>query len=181
MSKLICKSYFEATGAEDDVETLIAVGHSRSAITIVVSDRGRRRYREGSASRGLRRGSVIADAVLDEPGSHSFRPLYVGRSLRQLDVPTEEDEAVAPLIVCGPLTSYFNAAEDGAVSGDDLLHVMLGGGVARRIAERLLLDVYRGGILVAVRVNDAASAAAQWILGDGRPSNSGFGMGNLSA
>lgn len=182
MSKLVCKSYFDATEAEDDIETLIAVGHYRSAITVVVSDRGRRRYREESAPRGLRRGSVIADAVLAEPQPRSVRALVVEHALRQLDVPTtEEDEAVTPLIVCGSLTNCFKAAEDGAVSGDDLLQVMLGAGVARRIAERLLLDVLRGGILVAVRVNDAASAITQRILGDVNPLNSGFGMGRLSA
>jgi hypothetical protein len=176
MSKLVCKSYFDATEAEDDVDTLIAVGHYRSDITVVVSDRGRRRYREESAPRGLRRGSVIADAVLGESRSRAVRAIVVGLTPRQLDMPIiEEDEAVMPLIVCGSLTNCFKSAEHVAGTGDDLLDVMLGAGVARRIAERLLLDVFRGGILVAIRVNDAASAIAQRILGEGNAQNSGLG------
>lgn len=182
MSKLVCKSYFDATDAEEDVDTLIALGHYRSEITVVVSDRGRIRYREESAPRGLRRGSVIANAVLDESGCRSVRASVAGLTPHERDIPiSDADEAVMPMIVCGSLANCFKAAEHVAGNGDDLLEVMLGAGVARRVAERLLLDVFRGGILVAIRVNDAAAAITQRILGEGNGQNGVLGIGRLSA
>ena len=154
MSNLVCKAYFDAIEAEEDVQTLIAMGHRRSDISVVLSDRGRLRYRQEATARGIRRGSIIDQALLAEPKPRAM-PV----------APGEADVAVTPLTVRGVLAHRL-AQSKGVVPAEELLNLMLGAGVPRRTAEHLLGDVVRGGILVAVRVQDGATAIVQRVIND---------------
>jgi hypothetical protein len=153
VNNLVCKSYFDAIEAEEDVETLIATGYRRSDISVALSDRGRHRYREESAPRGLRRESIIAEVLLEASPSGVLHAICL-----------EGDEDVALVTVRGPLALHLTENQ-GTAGSNELLDVLLAAGVSRRVAEHLLQDVLRGGILVAVRVQSTAAAIVQHLLG----------------
>jgi hypothetical protein len=169
MSHLDCESYFDATEADTDVAALLAIGHSRSDFTVVMSDRGQRRYRGHLAPRGLRRGSVLAVAILREPWIPAAQAIIV------------DDERMTPLVVWGSLAIRFNPDEELPSTTRDLIGVLISEGVARRTAEHLLGDVFRGGILLSVRVRDEREPSTRRIVGGSDERNADLGNCRLSA
>jgi hypothetical protein len=151
MAQLLCKSYFDAAEAADDLDTLFAAGHSPSEITLVVSDRGQGRSQQAHLH-GLRTPSAIADVVLKKPRCLTA----VGQSLKQQGVAAYEEHRVF-VIVCGALAIRFAVLGGVGSAGYGLLDVLLAAGVPPNKAGHLMLDLLRGGILVAVRIPDAAS------------------------
>jgi hypothetical protein len=156
--QLVCKSYFNAAEAADDLETLIAVGHSPSNITLAMSRR-EGRYARHDRQEGLRTPRPIANVLLKMPHWRTT----LRQTLRQQGVTTCEAQGLV-VIVCGALAVRFPVLDGVGSAG--LLDVLLGGGVRRRKAERLMLDLLRGGIVAAVSVNEAASEITRRIIGD---------------
>jgi hypothetical protein len=158
--QIVCKSYFDAAEAADDLETLIAVGHPPGDITLVMSHRPRLRSRRAHPQ-GLRTPSAIADVVLKLPRC----PTALSQSLKQQGIKAYEEHG-SVVIVCGALAMSFPVLDGVDRAGHGLHEALVIAGVRPRKAERLMVDLLRGGIVVAVRVNDAASEITRRILGD---------------
>jgi hypothetical protein len=92
-------------------------------------------------------------------------PTALRQSLKQQGIKAYEEHG-AVVIVCGALAMSFPVLDGIDRAGHGLHEVLLTAGVRPRNAERLMADLFRGGIVVAVRVNDAASEITRRILGD---------------
>jgi hypothetical protein len=92
-------------------------------------------------------------------------PTALSQSLKQQGIKAYEEHG-AVVIVCGALAMSFPVLDGIDRAGHGLHEVLLTAGVRPRNAERLMADLFRGGIVVAVRVNDAASEITRRILGD---------------
>jgi hypothetical protein len=158
--RIVCKSYFDPAEAADDLETLIEVGHPPGDITLVMSHRPRLRSRQAHLQ-GLRTPRAIADVVLKLPRC----PIALSESLKQQGIKAYEEHG-AVVIVCGALAKTVPLLDGVDRAGHGLHEILLTAGVRPHNAERLMVDLLRGGIVVAVRVNDAASEITRRILGD---------------
>jgi hypothetical protein len=129
MSNFVCKSYFDAIDAEEDVQTLVASGQPRSDITVIFSERARSRYRKESADRGLRCGSMVAQAITGSPHPSGFQATLI-----------EEGEAGASVTVWGRLSKPL-VARPGIHACGQLLDLMILGGQFKLYQPRALQNV----------------------------------------
>ena len=154
--KTIVGLFESPTEATTVVEELVAAGHPRDEISLVVHEHAATEHAGDETSGTVVATGVGAGAVLGGVGG-----LLVG--LGALAIP-----GIGPVLAAGPLAAMLAGAGIGAAAGS-VLGVLASFGIPDDDAAAYAEAVRRGGALVAVRTDDATADRAVGIIARHHP------------
>ncbi len=157
----ITASFYDRAATEHAVDDLVAAGIPRDDISVVMSNATRDRYYGGEGDvRGanIAKGAAGGGAIGGSLGAIAGGLLIGGGVLA-----VATGGAAIPFLVAGPIAGALAGGGAGAAVGS-VIGALVGAGVPEHEAHAIEGDIRNGGVVLAVRTDDARDEAVRGIL-----------------